>query len=279
VKVTWETRLSDISEAEITGLLSYFSTVTKYRRDVGIDFYCELLENDSPSVPFYIQAKGTEHFDGSWGAGVRKSTILYWLQQPSPVFLVVYDEKGGNCYWMSIEDLRDSLIQKIFETNSKTIYIGMDRSHILERGKDKNKEFMTKIKGDLGSVELFRGRPTFRGDGYVKLIPAPPRSEVELRRIRENIRGSLYSLLVYYFFQQNDLPNAYLLGEFLTKFDRGHYNHFVWFGQINKALGKPTEARKSFEEALRICEEDRNWPRQSIEDIIARIKKDIESCR
>jgi len=279
VKVPWETMLSSVSEAEIKSRLSYFSTVTKYDKDVGIDFYCELLENFSPSMPFYIQAKGTEHFDDNWGAQIKKSTIIYWLQRPSPVFVVVYDERTGNCYWTSIEDQRYSLIQKIFETSSETIYLKIDKSRLLEKGRDKNSELAKKIKEDLGLLELFRGRPPFKGEGYVRLVPDPPRSQIELERIEGNIRGGLYSLLIYYFFQRGDLENAYLLGEFLTKFDKSHYNHFVWFGQINKALGKLKEARGFFETALKICEKDPNWPRESMEEIIARIKKDIESCK
>lgn len=110
-------------------------------------------------------------------------------------------------------------------------------------------------------------------------MPDPPRSEFEVRLCRENIRGYLYSLLIYYFFQRRDLENAYLLGEFLTKFDMSHYNHFVWFGQINKKLGRKAEARKNFEEALRICERDINWTNESMKQIVARIREEIESCR
>lgn len=279
VKLSWETRLGDIGEAEIKSRLSYFSLPVKYDTDIGIDFYCELLEDDTPGLPFYVQAKGSEHFDVNWGASVKKSTIIYWLLRPSPVFLIVYDENAGDCYWMSIEDHRYSLFEKLSKTHTKTIYLKMGRSHVLEKGRGKNNEFVRKIKEDLGSVELFRGRPKFKGEGYVRQVPDPPRSRIEFQRIKENIRESLYSLLIYHFFLQRDLENAYLLGEFLTKFDKSHYNHFVWFGQINKALGKKSDARKNFEDALKICERDKNWPRESIEHIIARIKEDIKSCK
>lgn len=277
VKVPWEIRLGDIGEARIRSGLSYFSIPTKYERDVGIDFYCELLEDDSPSIPFYVQAKGTHHFDDNWGASVKKSTIRYWLQQSFPVFLIVYDENTGNSYWMSIEDYRYGLIEKILKPNSETIYLKMDRSHVLEEGKDKNDEFTRKIKEGVSSIELFRGRPLPKGEGYIKTIPSPPRSKIEFRRIKENIRQSLYSLLIHHLLR-GDLGNAHFLCEFLTRFDKSHYNHFVWFGQINKALGRKTEAKRSYDEALRICERDKNWPRESMEKIIAQIRNEIESC-
>ncbi|MHC3129331.1 MAG: DUF4365 domain-containing protein [Candidatus Bathyarchaeota archaeon] len=279
VQVPWEVRLGDVGELEIRKRLSYFSIPTKYYKDVGIDFYCELLEEDSPKMPFYVQAKGTEHFDNKWGASIKKSTILYWLLRPSPVFLIVYDENSGGCYWISIEDYRYKLFGKISKTSGNTIYLKMDKSNILETGRDKNAKFIRKIKEDLGSVKLFQGLPVFKGEGYVRLLPDPPRSKIEFLRTKENIRAGLYSLLIYFFFLQRDLENAYLLGEFLTRFDKSHYNHFVWFGQINKALGKKREARKSFETALRICERDPNWPRESMGHIIARIKEEIDSCK
>ena len=277
VKVPWETRLGDIGEAEIRSRLAYFSIPTKYDRDVGLDFYCELLEDNSPSTPFYIQAKGTQHFDDNWGQSIKRRTIRYWLQQPFPVFLVVYDENNGNCYWMSIEDYRYILMEKMFKTNTETIYIKMNRSHILEKGKDKNDEFIRKVKDDLDSIELFWGRPKFKGEGYVKIIPSPPRSKIELLRIKENIRQYLYSLIIHYM-QHGDLKKAYIPCAFLTEFDKSHYNHFLWFGEINKLLGNTEQAKRSFEEALRICERDKKWPRDSMEKIIAYIKKEIKNC-
>jgi len=97
VKIPWETRLGDIGEDVIKSRLRYFAIPTKYERDVGIDFYCELLEKDSPSIPFYVQAKATEYFDKNWGASIKKRTTQYWLTRPFPVFLVVYDENNDEC--------------------------------------------------------------------------------------------------------------------------------------------------------------------------------------
>lgn len=276
VKLPWEARLGDIGESEINTRLSYFSTPTKYGRDLGIDFYCELLKNGSPSTPFYIQAKGTEHFDNNWGRSIKKSTIVYWLLQPFPVFLVAYDANNQNCYWMSIEDYRYNLIEKMSKTSTDTLYLQMNRSHILEKGR--NDEFVRKIKEDLNSIELFLGRPQFEGEGYVRAVPKPPRTNLEVLRTKENIRQSMYSLVVHHL-QRNEPKEAYLFCDFLTKFDHSHYNHFVWFGQLNKAFGRKEDAKRSFEEALKICERDKKWPRQSMEKIITEIKKEIESCK
>jgi hypothetical protein len=93
-----------------------------------------------PRPPSYVQAKSTEYFDDNWGSSINRTTIGYWLNQLLPVFLVVYDEENKKCYWMSVEDRRYDLLGKM-ATNRDTIYIQLDRSHILCEAKDSNKEF------------------------------------------------------------------------------------------------------------------------------------------
>lgn len=282
VKVPWRQRLGVIGESEIKKRLSYFSIPTKPELDVGIDFICELIEDDSPSSKyFFVQAKGTEHFDDDWARSIKKSTVMYWLQQPFPIFLVVYDENSGNCYWMSIEDNRNSLIEKM-RTDSETIYVKMDRSHMLKKGKNKNDELIRKIREDMASVNLIRGHPQFIGEGYVKRRPIVYLSKGAIVNIKGNIRISMLYLITHYLLN-NDIKNAYPLCEFLTIFDKSHYDHFVLFGSMNKILGKREEAKKSYEEAIKICKRDKRWDilkkpsDPSIEEIIASIKKEMES--
>ncbi len=277
VKVTWEQRLGRVGAKEIASRLSYFSKTSREEVDVGIDFRCELIEDDHPSITFLVQAKGTEHFHNNWSKGIRKSTILYWLWQRSPVYLIVYDEKDGNCYWMSIEDQRYNLFRKLGAKKSNTVSINMNKSQVLERGKDKNRNLIGKIKDDLRSIQSFWGFPQPKGNGYVKTIPGPPRSEWELVQTKENIRMSLYSL-VQHFMRNNDQRSAMLCCRFLGEFDKSHYNHFVWLGQLNRAEGNYKEAKKNFNEALRICicERDMKWPTESMKQLIQLIQKEIE---
>ena len=265
VKVTWETRLGSIAESEIESRLKYFSLPVKYNLDVGIDFYCELIKNETPSTPFYVQAKGNEHFDDNWGQGIKKSTIVYWLNQPFPVFLVAYDEHERECYWMSIEDSRYPLLQR-FETKGETLYIKMDKSHVLARGRDANAEFISKIRDGVLSIMMWRGVAWPKGEGYVKQIPMPPRSEVELLNLKETIRMNSYSLIQHYA-AKNDLPSIYDMCSFLAKFDKWHYNHFLWLGLVCMNLGRREEAIRSFDEALKICEMDKTWERESMEKL------------
>lgn len=270
VKIPWSTRLGRIGEKEIEKRLAYFSNPTKYETDVGIDFYCELLVNDKPSVPFYVQAKSTEYFDDKWGVSIEKSTVIYWLQQKSPVYLIVFDEKNNYCYWLSIEDQRYEYIKRIFTTDSKTIYITIDDTKLLSAGRN-NGVFRAKIIADQVSLDLFLGLPQFIGNGYVKGLPPIPRSEIELKRIIERIRMNMYSL-IQYFFNIGDIQSAYTYCSFLTKIDKSHFNHFYWFAHANKLLGNVSNSRNYYKEAIKICQRDNKWPKSQIEKII----KDIE---
>ncbi len=274
-QVPWNNRLGGVGEAAVKSRLAYFSIPSKYEEDVGIDFYCELIEDDSPSLPFYVQAKGSEHFDRKWGRNIPKSTIIYWLRQQHPVFLIVYDDETKDCFWMSIEDHRYDLIQKIIITDADTIYISVDRANILEQARDANGKFINKISFDSNSIHLFRGQPQFLGKEYVKQIPSAPRSSVEFHQVRENIRAGMYSLIQHHWDKgESEIVLSY--SRFLAEFDKTHYNHFVWLGRAAKALGKKDTAREGFKEAIRILEIDENWPNDSKQLIVSGIEAEMQ---
>lgn len=274
-------RVGSSAESEIESRLKNFSIPAKPDPDIGVDFYCQLLEDGSASSNFFgVQAKGTKNFNDYWRQSFKRKTIGLWLQLPFPVFLVVHDENSGNCYWKSIVHNRNSLIEKL-RTNNKTISIRMDKSLVLAKGRNENEEFIRKIKEAQSLISLIYGRPQF-GEGYVRTLPIAYLSTGVVTNLRENIRASMKFLINNYLLN-NDIENAYFLCDFLTRFDKGHYDHFVIFGRINKFLGKTEEARSSFEEAIKICKRDKNWNRlktpsdPSIEEIIASIVKEIET--
>jgi len=277
-KVPWTTKLAGVGEAQISARLQYFSNVTNYNLDLGIDFYCELLENGAPSTPFYVQAKGTQHFDETWSQSIAKSTVGYWLNQPHPVMLIVYDEKARTCYWMSIESHRYEFLSQMKST-SGTIHITLDRSKVLADGANTNDSFIAQIKADGESIMLWRGYPQFKGEGYVKEIPDAPRSESELTRVEETLRKTSYSLVRYYTGSSYDWSRASDLCELLTKFDKSHYNHFVWLAQIKQVQGDRQVALLNFEEALEICERDKTWPKESMDITKEAIKRQIERIK
>lgn len=114
-KISWNRRLGGIGESTIESRLKYFSIPMKPEpeHDVGVDFHCELIENGSPSSKFFlVQAKGTQHFDDKWGQSFDIPTIHFWLSRPFPLYIIVYDDGAKNCYWISIEEQRNKLLEK-----------------------------------------------------------------------------------------------------------------------------------------------------------------------
>lgn len=223
-EISWNRRLGGIGESAIKTRLKYFSNPMKPEpeHDVGIDFYCELNEEGSFSSKFFlVQAKGTEHFDEKWGRSFDKATIQFWLSLPSPVYIIVYDNVSKDCYWMSVEDKRNSLIAKLESDVTKTIYLTVDKTKILRQ--DQNAEFVKQIKQDLESLDfrlnLMRGTPPFIGDGYVKKTPIVFLPENLLAVIRDRIRLSMEYLIYNHLFRGN-ISNAYVLCKFLTRFER-----------------------------------------------------------
>jgi hypothetical protein len=282
-KIPWTQQLGEIGESTIKSYLAYFSNPMKPAFDIGIDFFCEMSEDGAPSgVFFLVQAKGTQHFDEKWGRSFDKDTIVSWLSQQFPAYVIVYDEVNKNCYWISIEEHRKSLIERT-KSDNKTVYLAIDRTRVLKPGE--NDEFIKRIKEDSASVSfrlnLVQGAPLFIGEGYVKGIPIMYLSDVVVVNIRERVRMSL-NYLIHNYLLRNDLTNAYHSCRFLTDFDKSHYDHFVLFGNICKALGKAEEACVSYEKAIEICQRDKNWNRlknledPSIEDIIASIRIEMK---
>ena len=116
-------------EYEIASLLSTFSNVMPPDYDFGFDFYCELLENNSPSGKFFwVQAKTTQQFDSIWNQYVDKKTINLWLKQFSPVFVLVFEQASDKCYWLSVEEHRAEWTEKLADSND-SVQVTVDRKH------------------------------------------------------------------------------------------------------------------------------------------------------
>lgn len=251
--------------------------------DIGIDFVCELLKNDSLSSVFFgVQAKGTRHFGERWRGSFKKSTVAEWLLQPFPIYLIVYDEADKNYYWKSISDAQAYLTEKL-KTSNKRIQITVSKSILnsLSDNKGENR-LIRKIHEDSRTIGLMRGYPRFIGEGYIKRVPLLSLPEGVIDNIKENIRISILCLINNYLLK-GDMNNSYLLCEFLTRLDKSHYDHFLMFGRMNRFVGNKQLAKKSFEEAIEICRRDKNWNTlkkpsdPSIEEVISSIEKEIES--
>jgi hypothetical protein len=277
-------RRGSVAYGEIVKRLSNFSLRYPPLTDMGIDLICDLLEDDSPTGEYFgVQAKGTKRFGSSCSVSIKKTTISFWLSQPFPVFLVVYNANDGDCYWASIEDHRRTLCEQM-RSQTKTVTIRVDKSHILQKDEGKNQEFIEKIEEDRRSNSLVQGYPKWIGKGYVRTIPPLLLSSEVIQRINDNVRLAMLYLINNYSLR-NDTQNAYRFCEALTKIDTSHYDPFLILARLNKLLGRPEEADKYFDIAIKMCQDDPNWDRlkppsaPSIKDIIDLIRQEKQNAK
>jgi len=271
-------------EHEIASLLSTISNVMVPDYDFGLDYYCELLEGNSPSGKFFWdQAKTTQQFDGDlWSEYVDKKTIALWLGQVFPVYVLVFEQVSEKCYWLSVEEHRKEWIEKLADTNT-SIQVIVDKKHVLQRNDDK-KEFIKQIKNDLILTNAIHGIPHMIGDGYVRAIPILVLSEPVITNLRGKIRLGL-DYLANDLIIKNNLQGAYELLRLLADFDRGHYDHFLALARVCRALGRISEARDNYNVAIGICKDDPNWNKlkrpedASIEEIIKGIEKELSDLK
>jgi tetratricopeptide (TPR) repeat protein len=279
-RITESQKRGRSGEHAIENRLSSFSNIMYPEHDLGIDYFCELIENNALTGKYFcVQAKETKRFDKCWRRSIKKETVLLWLNQRYPVFLMVYERSSRNCYWTSIQDIRQFLIDKM-QDSSKSVRIKVDRSNLLLED-DENTAFVRKIESDGLLVNALYGIPEFiSAGGYVGFIPVLSLTNAMRGNIRERVRFGMNYLINDYLLQ-NDLQHAYELSQILVRFDpRGHYDHVLKHARISRALGKREEAEKNYDMAISICKDDPNWNNRksaqdpSIEDIIEMIGKE-----
>jgi tetratricopeptide (TPR) repeat protein len=272
-KITENQIIGRKGEHAIENRLSSFSNIMRPEHDVGIDYFCELIERESPAGRYFcVQAKSTKSFGDCWIRGVKKETVRSWLNQRYPVFLIVYDESNRNCYWVSIHDNRRFLIDKL-NSSAKTIAIRVSKSNVLEES-GANIAFVRKVKSDSVLINALHGVPEFISEGgYVGFIPVLSLTDVASAMIREKVRQGI-DYLIYDYILKEDFQRAYELSKILAQFDQGHYDHFLIHARICTHLGKYEEAEENYDTAIKICKDDPNWNKRkgpndpSIQDII-----------
>jgi hypothetical protein len=81
--------------------------------DLGIDFICELLQEDYPTGKlFNVQCKGKEEVEikvDEIRVQIPVTTLNYWLLQRNPTFLVIVDCQNYAFYWSFPKDFLVSL--------------------------------------------------------------------------------------------------------------------------------------------------------------------------
>ena len=275
-------RTGKAGEYHVASLLSSFANMMTPHYDVGIDFYCELLESNSSSgLIFLIQVKSTKKFKSSWSKNIEKETINFWISQPFPVFIILFEETSQKCFWMSVEDHRNEWMAQL-RSKTKSISIKINRLYELKREGTKKAIFVNKIKSDVVLVNANQGKPSMIGKGYVRQIPILRLSDTSRHNILHNIRIG-FDYLINDSLLKKNLKNAYKFGKLLTNLDKAHYDHFLVLARVSRQLKLTKEAKINYQQAIEICKADYNWNQRKqpndpkIEDIIESIEREKAS--
>ena len=279
--ITKGQRLGGSGESYVEARLKSFAQVSRpaHLFEYAIDFYCRLIQNGKPSNEIFgVEVKSTNNFNKYYHESIEKDIVEFWLTQPFPVYVAVYEESTDNCYWLSVEDNRKKWIKKLLD-NNKSVTITLDRTNIF--GKEQYEVFIKKIKSDIIKVNANRGIPQFVSEGYkgyaIGHIPILKLSDAARENVRGKIRFGL-NYLVNDSILRQDLPSAYAVSKLLTQFDHGHYDHFALHARICRKLGKTEEAKKNYKIAIQICKADPNWDknRRPNAPLIGEIIRSIE---
>ncbi|MEP0871830.1 DUF4365 domain-containing protein [Trichocoleus desertorum AS-A10] len=124
-----------ISAAELlNSVFSQFCNVIPIpqERDLGIDFICELMQEDHPTGKmFNVQCKGKEEVEikgDEIRVQISVTTLNYWLLQKNPTFLVVVDYQNYIFYWSFPKNFLDSLDKNWQEQQKVSIPVPIQNS-------------------------------------------------------------------------------------------------------------------------------------------------------
>lgn len=213
---------------------------------------------------FGVEVKSTNVFKDYFSESIPKDQIQFWLTQPFPVYVVVYEESSDKCYWTSVEDNRKEWINEL-QKDRESITIRVGRAKVLEKGQ--NEAFITKIEQDIIIVNASRGIPQFVSKGYegyaIGYVPVLKLSDATRIDIEQTTRFG-FNYLINDSILRGDLQSAYSLGKLLANFDHSHYDHFLLLARICRQLGKEEEAKTNYEVAIQICKRDPNWDKKRL---------------
>jgi hypothetical protein len=266
----------NVAEAYIQYELSKFAIVHKIEQngDFGIDFFCELTQEEHPYLPFFVQCKGKERAtdkpDFYLVKGVKATTLNYWLRQRFPVYLFVVDlqrrDKGlraASIAWLSFTQEQQAVMEELRHrqiTRRSTLELRVPKANTL----DDPRSFRDRVVADY-CVLCHR-------EGYVPPIPQLRPSYIQTtwldfpsilrnaRRIRQTSRKSVLALARAYL--NEDTGNAIKHAQLAIQIDEmdadRHYENFEVLGQACWQMRDYRCAEDEFAKALASVRGDPN---------------------
>lgn len=266
-----------IGESAVETVLKSFAQVFRPVPlfEYSIDCYCRLIQKGKPLTPFWVEVKSSKYIKDDWKKSIKRETAIFWLNQQSPVFVAIYDISKDVCYWISVEDNRETWTRNL-KKNNKTITLKVEKSQTLRKANRTNTKFIQKIKDDTIRVSIANGVPEVIARGGKGITPNYGFFDFPIIELSENaqtnfkkkIRFSLNFLIIDQC-SKKCWPEAYRLCKVLTDFDKDHYDHFELMGDICVQLEKSDEAITYYDFAIDVFRRDPNWDKNRVEGIMS----------
>jgi hypothetical protein len=181
--------------------------------DLGVDLYCETVEEGSPFLHFWMQVKTGRKQCRLQQEGTYASSsfdvdhLKYWCQQPVPVYaaLVPVDWPISKQPYVYIVKLSDKLIDckqlrgKTVTLRSDLVWAPNDRNAVRSFLRDTVPESTARMSCKQGVVA---SAPTLHPE-YEKRVPAVPVSRFSAEILHQIRRTAAFSIIFMY--HQNDL--------------------------------------------------------------------------
>jgi hypothetical protein len=132
--------LADLSAnyVERYALLCGYS-VERFEHDYGIDLalYTYSPEGEVENGAIYLQLKATDELQTLKGEQtialeVERADLEYWLDEPMPVILVLYDAQADLAYWLYIQPYLKGRTSFDLSAAGRTVTIHLSKAAVLD---------------------------------------------------------------------------------------------------------------------------------------------------
>jgi|GEM_PF-2837144 len=127
--ITRSSKIGEIAEKLVDGILTPYCKVRKENPDIHIDFIAEIEQHGEPTGKRVgIQVKGTENpkiKDGVIKFTFETKSLRYYAENMYPIFLIVVDVKNREGYWLFTQKMlnENPILQN--KENQKTITLNI----------------------------------------------------------------------------------------------------------------------------------------------------------
>jgi hypothetical protein len=133
--------LADLSanHVERYALLCGYS-VERFEHDYGIDLalYTYSAEGEVENGAIYVQLKATDALptlkdEQSIALEVDRSDLEYWLEEPMPVILILYDAQADLAYWLYIQHYLRGRPSFDLSATGRTVTVHLSKAALLDQ--------------------------------------------------------------------------------------------------------------------------------------------------